>query len=410
MIHANALTSGFENLIHIKFNKEIMELGIFKLSIQLGRDLMGLSLTYFMFSFLNYEIWQIFCFYFLRQVPFFFTIPFITHFIEKFGLKHGVSTRGAVSIIFYLLLPVLMTTDFWQSILWLMPLFIIRSFFINTSNVAYDICIAKHMNQHKQGSAMAGIQIAIMAGAVLAPIMGAFITASLGFEYVTYFGALVLLIGSLILYATPDEKFKVPYTPKKMVRDSFRRTSKYFFQAELGRIFFDVILWIIWPIFLIISLDSITDSGMVIGFSSGIAMIAAFFIGKRIDTQKKSQSTILKHGAYRSTFLNFFRAIWIEPMTLSIIDALSRINDQTIKVPYQVHYYKWMHEKDTFERAHIARFLAEGFYMSIIAFILLIFWVFRDMGTPPKEVFIGIFTIGALGMVLTTQIRKINRK
>jgi len=409
MIHTKSITSGFEHLFHLAIDKEILELGVFQLAMQLGRDLMAISIVFFMFSTLHYEIWQILFFFFLRQIPFFVMHPFITKFIEKTGIKHSISTKSFFSLIFYLILPLLLTENFELSMMVLMPVFIIRAFFQDTSNVAYDIFIAKHMNQKKQGGAMAWMQIAIMAGAVIAPIAGAIVTSFFGFDYVTYLGAFIMFIGGIVLLATPDEKFTVPYTPQKLVRDTFSRNSKYFIRAEFGRIFFDSILWILWPLFLIVTLGSLMSTGLVIGMASGAAMIVAFFVGKKLDNSK-NKIKILKKGVYRSTILNFLRAVWLDPLVLSAIDALDRINSQTVKVPYNVEYYKWLHAKDTFERAHMARFMAELFYTATLFLFFTLFWILRDYHEPPNWIFMIIFSLGSIMMILTTQIGKVNRE
>lgn len=345
-----------------------------------------------------------FVFLFL-QISFSLTGPFVGKLVGKIGLKHSISLRSFGVMFYYLSMPFLLSTDFWQSVLFMAPLFLLRATGQNASMVAYDIFMTHHLNKGKSGKSVAWMQIAIMMASVIAPILGAFITAVWGFSFVTYFGGACMLISALVLYLTPDEKFKVPYTPKKIISDTLFETPKNLFYSEWGRCFFDCVLWVVWPVFLIlIFAGKLVDMGILVGGSSGVAMIIAFFIGKRIDKNSENTGKVLKWGAYRSTFLNFFRAVWLEPLTISVVDALSKVNDQTIKIPYNVKVYKWLHKENTFERAHIRQIIAQNFYTIPLLLFTLVFLVFSD---APVWVFVSIFGLSAFSLSFTSQILKI---
>ncbi len=403
MAHSRAYNAGFHNLFsHI--DSEMLEVGLFQLFQNLGKNLIGLSIIFYMYTTLHYEIWEILTFYFFYEIPFILTAPFVSKFIEKVGLKHSLSTRSIGAISLYLAFMFILNENLVQSIIWMMPIFIIRAFFKNSSDIAYDIFLTHHLNKKSKGSTVAWMSIAITAATVIAPILGALITNWFGLNAVSIVAIIFVIIGASVLYFTPDEKFKTNYNPKKIMKDTLSNTPKNLFFAEWGRVFFDCMLWIIWPIFLILTLKDLVSSGLLIGISSGISMIVAFFIGKKIDNSKKGNKHILKYGAYRSTILNFFRAIWIEPITLSIIDSLSKINDQTIKVPYNIEFYKWVHEENTLERVHIRWIIAQYYYtIQLLIFVCL----FAFLGEYPMLIFILIFSTGSLFLIFTTKIQKL---
>lgn len=403
MPHSRAHNAGFHNLLsHV--DSEMLEVGLFQLFQNLGKNLIGLSIIFHMYNNLHYEAWEILIFFFFWQVPFSLTIPFVGKFIEKVGLKHALSTRAIGAIALYAGLTLIVNENIFQSILWMTPIFFFRAFVRNSSDIAYDIFLTNHLNKETKGQAVAWMQIAIMMATVIAPILGAFITARFGFNMVAICAIGFVVIAALVLYITPDQKFETPYSSKRLVSDTVFNTSRNLFIAEWGRVFFDCILWIVWPIFLAVTIKDLMSSGLLIGISSGIAMVMAFFIGKKIDKSKQGHEKILKWGAYRSSFLNFFRAIWIEPITISLIDALSKINDQTIKVPYNIAFYKWMHEENTIERAHIRWIIAQNYYTLQLAIFTGIFILFSG---APLMVFIMIFSLGAISLTLTTQITQI---
>ncbi|MCK5461018.1 MFS transporter [Candidatus Gracilibacteria bacterium] len=403
-MHHKTINSEFFHLFNLKIDKEMLEVGLFQLFVCLGQNLVKLSLIFHMYQNLNYEIWQIFAFYFLFQLGFVLTNPFVGYLIQKVGLKHGISSRGFGNIVFYVFLPFFLQADFYQSMLLLIPIFLLQGVLKNMSNISYDIFLAHHLNKKNKGEVVAWLQIAMMFAAIVAPVAGAVITKFFGFNIVIYVGILFMVISSVILYLTPDEKFPMHYTPKKLISDVFYKTPKSLFLAEWGRVFFETILWVLWPIFLILVLKDVLSMGILIGASSFFAMILAYLVGKRIDTGKTSPANILKWGAWRSTGLNFFRAIWFEPVSLSIIDALSQVNDQTIQIPYNTEVYKWTHEKDTFERAHIRRILSEVFFtISLLVFVI----AFMCFPHSPCWLFVLIFSVGAFSLSLTAQISKV---
>lgn len=403
-MHHKTINSEFFHLFNLKIDKEMLEVGLFQLFVCLGQNLVKLSLIFHMYQNLGYEIWQILAFYSFYQLGFVLTNPFVGYFIEKLGLKHGISGRGIGNIVFYVSLPFFLQADFYQSMLLLMPIFLIQGFLKNISNVSYDIFLAHHLTKKTKGEVVAWLQIAMMFAAIIAPIAGAVIIKVFGFEIVTYTGIFLMVVSSVILYLTPDEKFPVSYTPKKLVIDIFKNTPKPLFLAEWGRVFFETILWVLWPIFLILVLKDVVSMGMLIGVSSFFAMGLAYFVGKRIDKGKTSPATILKWGAWRSTALNLFRAVWFEPISLAIIDALSQVNDQTIKIPYNTEVYKWAHERNTFERAHIRQVLSEFFFLlSLLIFVL----AFMSFPHSPRWLFVLFFSVGAFSLSLTAQISKV---
>ena len=407
MAHQKAINSEFQHLMNASFDKEMAEVGIFQLFINLGKNMIGLSLIYHMYANLHYEVWQILVFFLVLQISFSLTHPFMGGILQRLGLKHSIALRGFCTIIFYAGLTAFLSENFVSTLLWMFPVLLIRAVGINVSNLGYDIFLTYHLSKESKGSSLAWMQIAIMGAAMVAPLLGGLVTKFWGFDMVTYIGMFFMLVGSLVLYLTPDEKIKVPYTPSKLVKDSIFDTPKFLYMGEWGRVFFDCVLWVVWPLFLILILKDVVSMGLLIGISSGLAMGLAYFVGKKIDKGAGKPSKILKHGAARSTILNFFRAIWLEPFVILGVDCLSKVNDQSIKVPYDIEFYRWMHEKNTFERAHIRRMIAENFYTVPLLIFALLFWFFSE---APVWLFVSIFGIGALCLSLTAQIPKINER
>ena len=400
-----AVNADFQNLFQLKFDKEMLEVGLFQLFFYLGRNLVVLSLAYHMYVNLSYELWQVAAYFLVGQIFWVLPVPIVGPIIKRIGVKHAIASRAFALCVYWLVLPLLLTENFAQTMIWLLPLFFIRGLFGATSNMAYDVFLSHHLNKKSRGQSLAYLQIAIMVGTILAPILGGIITDQFGFVYTTYIGLGFFLLAGGVLLLTPDEKFNFPYSPQKFILDLPKETPKPLLQAEFGRVFFDGVMYVAWPLFLIIVLTNMTSIGLVAGVSSGVAMAVAFWIGKKMDSGKKGPEKTLRQGAYRSIILNFIRGVWWEPLTIGIIDSLNKVNDQTMKVPYDMQFYKWIHAGNTLERAHIRLFLAQNVYLFTFAVVAFLLYLVSSVSV----VFILVFVLASMSLWWTQKISEVGR-
>ncbi len=400
-----AISADFQNLFQLKFDKEMAEVGLFQLFFYLGRNLVVLSLAYHMYVSLNYELWQIGVYFLVGQLFFVLATPFCGEMIRIIGVKHAIASRAFTLCIFWFCLPFVLSENFGQTLLYMLPLFLLRGGGGANSAMAYDVFLSHHLNKKNKGKSLALLQIAIMVGTVVAPILGGIITDQFGFVYTTYVGLAFFALAGGVLLLTPDEKFKFPYSPARFLKNIPSQTPKPLLQAEFGRVFFDGAMYVAWPLFLILVMTNMTSIGMVAGISSGVAMVMAYWIGKRMDNSDAKPEKALSHGAYRSMVLNFIRGIWWEPITIGIIDSLNKINDQTIKVPYDMQFYKWMHEENTLERAHIRLFVSQAVYLlTFLILVILLYFIAK-----PSVAFVLIFVLASLSLWWTRKISEVGR-
>ncbi len=406
MANLRSLNSGFHHLFHCHVDKEFLEVAVSSIFFYMAKNLISLALPFYLYTTLHYSLSEVFLFFVFWQISFSFVMPFVGGFISKIGLKHSMASRRFWDAIFYLSLPMLLTGDFWGDISRVMPLFFIRSLFSSASEISYDIFLTHHVTRETKGKMLSWIQIGIMGGAILAPIMGGLITQYFGFTWTSIAAFLLFMISGGVLLLTSDEKFKVPYTSKKLIIDAFKKTPKNLFFAEAGRVFFDAVMWLVWPMFLVLTLKDVVSMGVLVGASSGAAMIVAFFIGKKIDANrgKGIVQKILHRGALRSMVFNFARGVVFYPTAIGIFDACNKINDQTMKVPYDIGVYKWLCRRHTFEKAHIRWFIAENIYTVATIIFAASFYFFENYS---KELFTAFFVSGAFLLLLMQKVSKL---
>lgn len=95
MSQYKAPNTDLHHMFHFKFDAELLEVGVFQLFRNLGRNMLSLALPFYLFSSLEYEIWQVCLFYLTWQICFVCLYPFAGFFLEKWGLKPRHSLRVA---------------------------------------------------------------------------------------------------------------------------------------------------------------------------------------------------------------------------------------------------------------------------------------------------------------------------
>jgi MFS family permease len=257
------------------------------------------------------------------------------------------------------------------------------------------------LNKGNPGKIIAWFTILMIVAGLLSPIIGVIISQYFGFQWTTIFGVLFFLIAWIPLILTKDSKIDIIYTPKKIVKDTLLNTPKILFQAEFGFSFFDGVMWVIWPLFLIIVLDGVIQTAILISISSIISIVISYFLGN-VSNEKKEQE-IIKIGSYTGFLINTLRPLWIEPITLSVFDSLHKISFNSAKISYEKFLYKWI-EKNPIERSCIRQWIVQFNYFISVLFGALMFYF---LNFDEVLIFILIFMISALTLVFMTKITKL---
>lgn len=403
MVGKRQVNAGFHHLFHMGISKEMLEVSSYQLLQNIGKNMVALVLPYYLYAELGYSVPQIVYFYFLWQISFLIVSPFAGTVIRMVGLKHAISLRAIGGALLWGLLPFLLQGDFQSDMLRIAPLFLFRALFTFSSEVAYDIFLTHHVSKEAKGKTLAYIQVAIMLSAFLAPIAGGLITYFWGFEYVARLALLFFISAAAVLLLTPDMKVKIPYKPKTIVKDLIKKVPRELYFSEFGRCFFDTVMWVFWPLFLVLILKDIRSIGAIAGIASAVSMIVAIMVGKQMDKPSvKKSSPVLRMGAIRSALINALRGFLPDPISLTIADVLHKVNQQTVSVPYDYDFYHWMKSHNSIERSHLRWMIGENVYTLILGIAALVFFYFPEPTDPIgyKPIFVGIFILSALSMML----------
>ena len=297
--------------------------------------------------------------------------------------------------------------DFITDLLYLCPFMALRAWGIVLFEVSYDIFLTHHMNRQARGKVLAYLQIALLLSGLLAPILGAWLAATFGIQAASYAAVGFFMIAGGVLLLTPDEKVKIPYSPKKLTYDTLFKTPKALYISQAGWVFQDAVLWLIWPIFLTLIVQDLLSMSLLVGLASFLSMLVAYFMGRTIDKKAVSPVSLLRKGSIRGTAINLGRAVSFSPLVVLAIDFAYKVNWQSISVPHDNEIFKWLHERDTYERSHIRWWIVEGLYIVPLAICGLLFYFIPG---EPQWLFIIIFLLAGLSMLGTMEVTKLNQR
>ena len=395
------------HLLSLGVGKDFLELGLSQFFYWISRNLITLSLPYYLYVTLGWSLWQIALFFAWWSGFFVLAMPLISSLLRRYSLSVLLIGFPLGQIGLLLGFSFFLSTDFWSSLLLLSLPFAWRAVGVSVGNVAYDVTIAEHLKSKSSGRTLAGFQIMIILSSLLAPLLGAVVTAWFGFSATLYLGVGASVLSAICVWYLPRHHKRLKYSSAEFLHDVFHKTPSAIIRSEWGISFFDAVLFLIWPLFLILVLQDIISMGLLVGISSMLSMLISWKIGKKLDTKKskKDSSKVLQHGVWRSCVMNFLRALWLEPIVIALIDSSDRVNMQGVLVAYNRYLYHWLQHGHTVERAQIRRFLNESYYFITYCLAAGLFWIW------PGEVlwlFILFFFLSAFSMLGVQQVTRLS--
>ena len=128
-----------------------------------------------------------------------------------------------------------------------------------------------------------------------------------------------------------SEHLSLPSFPyKKAYSDLFSRENRKSFFGYIG-FGEELVVMIIWPIFISIVIADIFDLGLVVTLATLITTLVVVYIGKLTDSINKRK--VLSLGSYIYALAWFFRIFIVNTVGVFFVDTLSRLGKDIISVP-----------------------------------------------------------------------------
>lgn len=370
---------------------DLAALSIFQILCSIGQFLITIALPYYLYATLGYSLWQVCLFFAWWCGAFVLALPFVGSVINSSGIRHAIAMRSWVQAIFWLVFPLALQPNFWLTMAFVTPLFLIRALGMTTSLVAYDTFLAQHTKAANRGQTIAFMHILIVLASAIAPLIGGIITYVYGLKMLGIVATGIFILSGVVLVRTPDATLHVPYTmanwPKLICK-----APRALIWSQFGYAIPAALLWIIWPIFLSFVADDIIKVSGILALSALLSGLSSLHTGRIIDHVTKPMS--LHKKAIIGTVINVIRSLWYDPVGLIILDVCYRANRESVLVQHDRDLYNWLQEKDSLARSTIRWFFLEVAYTACLLVLALIFYVLQVVDV--RLVFIPVFLLGTL--------------
>ncbi|MBI5530476.1 MAG: hypothetical protein HY918_03170 [Candidatus Doudnabacteria bacterium] len=276
---------------------------------------------------LGWTIKSILWFFLGIYVFYFFIMPVGGKIAKKHGFEHGISYSTPFLVLYYLSLLAVPYH----------PLFIFTAIFALAWQKTffwpgYHSDFAHYGQEEERGREVVNIQALDSAVLAIGPFFGGMVLWF--FDFNTLFILVSLLIlGSNIPLMRTREKFPPSPYPfayfsvyKRLLSKEHRR--KFFSYLGYGE---EIVLMVIWPLFIFTALKGYFSVGAIITASSLITLFIILFIGRFADVADKH--SVLRAGSVISSFAWLFRLLISGVWGIFLVDAFSRVSKQLVCVP-----------------------------------------------------------------------------
>lgn len=386
------------------WNIEIVEYYVFKTFFHIIYSLLNLFLPIYFLHDLGYSLWIVILYFFITQLFFVITVPFVGKIVEKLGLKHSMLAHLPFLIVFFYGIT-LLSGDISKDIWLLIVIIFLRSASKSIYGLANTIFMSKYLAKKSLGKMLAWLKIAMTLATIITPVLGGIVSYYLGFNALFIIAIILVILSSIPLLLTPDKHFKIKYTPKNII-ETIPKIDKNYLLAELGSVARGVVMWTMWPIFLYFILKDTISIGVLLSISALITMVTSYYVGKLVDLGNRKK--LLTRGVFISSLLFFLRPIFINPFLIGSLDAIDRITSPLLDISYDYYLLKFIaRSKDPIKIANIREFLIEFYYMIGVLLLGIIIWISPNLS---HNLFIIIFAIFSVVSLLMKHMSSVDKK
>lgn len=360
--------SHLNNYIHYDFFKN-KELNIFYLSIAIitfGESLINIFVPIYLYK-LGYSIPVIIMFYFFVSLNFVFFSYFGAKIVSRIGDKHSILFSTPFAVLYYIGLLLLENNTV---IFWILPfLLALRMIFYN---YGYHLNFINHSERKKRGKELASIGVITLTMTATAPFLGG-ILATDHFFLLFLLSAFLMLAGTFPLFFSKDKHEKINFSAKDLTRQITAKSERGNLISFSGYAMESIIGRTIWPIFLIITLQTTIKTGSIFSASMLISICLFYFIGKITD--KKNKIKLLKIGTVMYFFAWVGRIFANTSYKILFIDSYKNISEKVLHLPWSAHSYDLAMRKDYFSFIVSREIIFNVSRILFLPFIALIFWL-----------------------------------
>jgi MFS family permease len=291
-----------------------------------GVSLISLYVPIFMYQ-RGFSISHILMFFVIAAIYYtVFSIP-SSKISSRFGVKHTMLMSLPLLVVYYLGLNYLNPGSI---LYYILPG--VASAHSALFNIAYHLNFIQHADRDKTARQMTVLSIISSAVQFVSPFLGALIIINSGFGANFILGSVIILLSMLPLLLTEDVHEPMSFSVKDICKYMISRKYLPMNLSYLGYAVESIISRLLWPVFLIVILKTVTMVGGIVSLTSFFTIITMYFIAKLADKWDKRK--LIKIG----TILHFFgwlgRLFVYSPLTIFSVDTFKGVAMSTVQIPW----------------------------------------------------------------------------
>ena len=314
----------------MKIKKEIFAIYIFHSIDGLANSLIGIFIPIYLLT-LGYSLVQVIIYYLIQT-----TVLMLSTFVAGFiGSKFGINRMLLIRLPF-LLISLFLLYSLPEKAIPIYAIALFQGFQSALYWTALNILFTQKAESNSMGRDLGRMYAWPQIASIFAPLLGGIIIIAFSFKILIGIALAIFAISYLPLLLTRPAKISFKFEFNKGVK-LFRKYPKYFY-AEIMDNFGEETEGFIWPVFVYLSLGSITSVGTVGTLLSLSSFVFTLYIGRLSDKFKKN--TLIKAGAILLLLVWLARFAFGGALLYYVFTVLAGIFAILFLVPYHSRLFK----------------------------------------------------------------------
>jgi MFS family permease len=302
-----------------------------------GSGLMSVFVPIYLFQ-IGYPIYQILLFFAMISLSYLLVSVPVAKVVAGIGVNHAMLLSAPFTIAYYLGLDYVPSHPY---VLYILPLVIALGW--SLMNFGYHMNYILHSNKRIRGGEVSLSYMMQASAKAASPFVGALIAEWFGFRMLFFVGSIALFMGYVPLFFNSKKKFDVNVSFSSIWEQLTERFSVGTKLSFVGYAIESRLNVIIWPLFLLIHLGTISKTGLTLSATTLISIVVFGFAGSLTD--RYNDGKLINVGTI------LFSVSWIARMFVTNLANAIAINSYNgfmykfLSIPWNAKNYDLM-ERD----------------------------------------------------------------
>ena len=313
-----------------RMRRQVKELFVSSIIVNFALAMVQLFEPIYLYQ-MGYPLIKIAFFYLIVYVLYFFLIPLGAKFSNRYGYENGMFLGSALYVVFYVSL-------------FLIPqfpvLFYVAAIIYTLQKVFYwtgfHADFAHNSEDSEEAREISSVNVSNATMFILGPIIGGLIITYFGFAALFLVVSILFLVSNIPMLLTKEKFDYRTYEYKKVFHifkpEKIKNLLACFGYAE------ELVVMVIWPIFMSVLIASYSKIGALVGLATGITLAVTLYVGRMCDRRDKRK--ILKFGSIIYSLTWLIRIFTRTLIPIFLVDTTSKISKTTIDVPIRALFYE----------------------------------------------------------------------